>query len=788
MSNFPLLRYRNFDTWIPEIDIDGTDAPVNILSDVTGFDFKNGYVSNNYTGTAVTLPSNIVTDIADGYDILSSAIFTHSTQGTKFVYILWKTASSSLRIYLDNALLNIDEQNSDVTFVTAPSNINYNLVSDQLKINLNCNATYNDIDGGTSVILNLTLVYLSVKTYVTGAVYQRAAGWYLFPRWLGWSYTDGANITIDATEANLVEDFEDVSHQSWWNGAAAGWADTTSVPISGLTSYVYTYVNLDEPTISYINLDGIFTLKQLKFKYTMTSTVKSTGQDGNVQLINSDRDEIIATAALRITSSDVPLEAVLDTNFFTIDNINGENFHLRFEIPGGFDIKIDDLTLVQFTDCVIVAKNEDGQRGLIKENVALKILADTTMVVLKAEIDWRITEYELYAKKDGIYYKVSSASVAGVWTNAATTVTFPSLEYPVDAEGQLATLNANYNLPEDVRVDNEKTIHSEVYYKGRVYFVRNDFRVYQSHISSNLAIQADSFPYDEDVGFGFFIVSYDKMNKALSISPTNDLIIRTVSSTYIYFVQPSGQGTYKELRLADNSIGLAGVNSITRTLSGISSAPVSFWLDYNGIYFHTGGVGSNIENIIIPTHENYYNGISNAFKDSAIGFYNPVTREYWMSIAGSILVYELPFRKFKKLSILADEFIGMYENVLYYRYGNEIFKYDKVTRSTAVLTTHYNTITEEPENFYKLFQYFYIIFGQSDTTDVIITITADDKTVVSHTVSTLNLSQKLLLPHGYKFNRVKINVALNTANKLIKMKEFGIAYTPDSAEQLGSRV
>src|SRR5690606_14188959 len=175
-------------------------------------------------------------------------------------------------------------------------------------------------------------------------------------------------------------------------------------------------------------------------------------------------------------------------------------------------------------------------------------------------------------------------------------------------------------------------IWSEVYHKGRVYFVNGDYKVYQSHILPNLAIQADSFPYDEEVGFGFFIVSQDKVNTGLAVSMTEDLIVYAGSQVmYIYYIQPSGNSVYRKLRKMSGAIGLASLNSLTKSLNGDPATEGLFWIDYNGIYFYGGGV-STPDNLILGTHENYWKGISNTDKENAVGFFNPVSREYWLSI------------------------------------------------------------------------------------------------------------------------------------------------------------
>ena len=90
MSNFPLVRYRATDTWIPETDVDGIDANENVIAEANNIEFSNGFFENTVDVSSVTLPSGVLSKLNQAYIILSAKKFRHSSQGEQTVYILWK--------------------------------------------------------------------------------------------------------------------------------------------------------------------------------------------------------------------------------------------------------------------------------------------------------------------------------------------------------------------------------------------------------------------------------------------------------------------------------------------------------------------------------------------------------------------------------------------------------------------------------------------------------------------------------------------------------------------------
>ena len=102
--SFPLISYKNLDTWIPSTDADEIDVPNNVLTDMQGINFRNGYIETAIAPDTTTNPTEIQDDIDAGYELLSAKGFTHSSKGNTTVYILYKYDSAHLvKIWLTGA-------------------------------------------------------------------------------------------------------------------------------------------------------------------------------------------------------------------------------------------------------------------------------------------------------------------------------------------------------------------------------------------------------------------------------------------------------------------------------------------------------------------------------------------------------------------------------------------------------------------------------------------------------------------------------------------------------------
>ena len=91
MYPFPVKRYRDYQSWIPESDIDGIDAKDTFLSDCENADFNNGFISNACAPVEQQLPTEVQTAIiTNGYSLLSTKFFTHTERGNCEFYLVYK--------------------------------------------------------------------------------------------------------------------------------------------------------------------------------------------------------------------------------------------------------------------------------------------------------------------------------------------------------------------------------------------------------------------------------------------------------------------------------------------------------------------------------------------------------------------------------------------------------------------------------------------------------------------------------------------------------------------------
>lgn len=788
--NFPLIRVDGFKGWIPNTDVDGVDISSDILSDAENIMYRNGFIETGFEVAARDLPAVVANDINNNdYALLSAHSFTHSTQGLQTVYVLWNSASSLLRIYLGSTLMDIDEQNSDVTFNGIPTGINYNLANDQLKINLNCTGTYNALAGGVgkTIILNLTLVYINeimIYRSVLGSDYLRDAGWYLFPRWLGTSYATDviADSPIADSVFHLDNDFTNTG--------------TAVISTTNYNTGFYSGAGVYEGTYSLLLGTSIGDAAGFSIQADYPTSIDFWAVS---DVLNSN------TVRLTVTELDADLNILHTTEFsvpktwahyqVAIFNINTVYVEIGKPASSVSEVFYIDLVTVGYgvTEYVVLAKYRDGQRALLQNGDGGNVLDPAGVItVQKSEIDWRVNAYEIYLEADGVYYLAQSIPVAGgaySWTENTNDLTQALNLILTDT-----TLNFNYNLPFDSRVDNERNIISEAVHKGRIYFVNNTEKVYQSHISQ-LALQADSFPYDEDTGFGYFIVKYGKLNKAIAVTGTNDLAIFTDAGFYVYFIQAGAGGVYQTLKLSSGSIGFVSIKSLAKADSGEPATDGLMWIDYNGIYLHYGGVDAPI-NIIQPTHEKYWLGISDADKDDACCFYNSVLREFWIALGGTVIIYEPAYKIFKTYDVdLPTEYVGIENNEVVYIYGaeNSLRKLSMATKAKLSVVSHeMSAFLEErlaakpaPEIYHKILQEVYVVFGTSDTDTVTMTVYCDGVSIGTFTFDSSLKIDKWLVPYGIRFNNIKFALVNATANKTIRIKEFGCTYSTDYKQPLG---
>lgn len=797
MSNFPLVRHKATDVWIPETDIDGVDVRENVMSNANNVEFSNGFFENMTNVRSVDLPSNVLQEIQNyDYEILDVKTFKHSTQGWQTLYILWHN-TTGIKFYLSNTALDaylLTSETTDAVIIDEkPERISYNLVNDQLKINLNVTGTYYSIIS-EKVIMNLTLCYLPEVAYST--TIKRNAGWYLTPRWLGWNYPVGDDsITIGSVGTTLYQTFEDsqalVSGQPYVlnNPAPVGWGRLeTDESRNGnyCLALVGSAIAFDYNNNIIFGQSGI-----TKYTFYAKGIFSSASISATIDIYTRNANSFAWQLATSVPLTSSYQLITIDTPPYGQMKIVGK---LSGYIPNPFgddesyEIYIDDLTgfledyATEESGAVLLAKYFDGQRAKIKSDNIIYEADSVTVTLEPSQIDYRISSYELYTlDANGIYILIAELSVDGGWEDVSGNVR--KTEAVVFSE---TTLNFKYNLPYDARVDNQKYIYSEITHKGRVYFVNNDYKIYQSHISTNLAIQADAFPYDEETGFGYFIVDHSKINLALANSPTNDMVIITNQGFYLYFIQPSGSGSFKQLKMGSGSLSISSLKTLTSSLNGEPATDGLFWIDANGIYFYGGGL-TPPENLITEGHLRYWQSFTVEQKENAVAFYNPTKKEYWLYIDDKFLIYELSFKKFRLANGLSGltTFVGYRDLIPYYMSsGNTLIACDGTTRIAGQIESHYNTVEGNPEIYHKIMQEIYIEFGTSDGGAIVgVEIYVDDRLAQTYYFNTNSRYDKYLAPIALRFNRAKMKVLL-PANKYVRVKEFGYSFSLDVAEPL----
>jgi hypothetical protein len=796
---YPSVSIKDIQGWIPETDVDGVDAKKTYVADCQNIDFENGHIRNAIAPLQRANPTEVGDLISSGYSLVSTIHFEHSERGDVFVYILWKSSIPDLKIYLEEikistvSLLELDYQNQDITFTGEPTKINFNLVNDQLKINLNFYGTYNSLSQPLSPILNLTLLYQDSKVYDTGVEFTE--GWYIFPRWLGWSYRNGSEIEIGNGTNVYTEDMANTSYESWFDDGSfthstdSQWTDL----VSGSGALVQDNFSEGNATSEFFKINDLYAVQKVVMKVAAatTSSIKYSVSIAGATALSTIPSPI---ASGEIENGQQQLISV-DLNLLLPSGTSPVDLDFRFEIPDQAYLVIGKIEVVAFYDCLLLVKNSDGQRALVKRSVQLNVFAVTSIEVNITDIDWRVDEYEIYAKivKDSdIYYKVTSAELTG-WT-LSTGVVSKNLQYINIYSETLTTLNFNYGLgsvfvglPEQQRL-----IYSEGLFNGRVYYVNEDKQVYQSHISGTGRIQPDSFPFDEDLQFGYFEKDKNPVNRALLISPLGELVILTNKKNFLYYVQGAEGVVYRTLKVMNGNASIYSSTSAIRELNGEPIASVMAWFNEHSIWIHAGGRDEPVD-VVKATHRNYWLSVD---KEEAIIFYNTAKNELWIALKNKeVLIYELSYGSFKKykFSYQIIQYVGIINGKTHFLCSDDKVRYldySTTNRLSAYVETHYDTNTlvfgqypvEAPEHETKILQELFVATKDQAPTSALIdyNIIADGNQYESIKMNLARLTELLPAPLLVRYGKVKIR--LNIPATTASIREFG--YTFSNEEQV----
>ncbi|WP_337872916.1 hypothetical protein [Ignavibacterium sp.] len=831
--NFPIVRYKVSDEWVPETDIDGVDTREVVLSKAEGIDYYNGFIEPSIGYRANELPTNVIQHIEYGYKLLSVKRFRHSTQGNNTVFVLSKYNNVNLdydvAVLINDTVLDYGKSRFNITIYEEPHNINYNLVENELKINLNSRCLVDGTYLSREIILNLDLYYLDSELRYN-ETYGVNPGWQLRIRWLGWQYKANGNYSafVDYMMGNPKEYYEDFNDDNFITNLHTSNLPAPYIPANRVmlrTNGIMGSENGNTQPYQFhyvaFKIDKLRNVGKIKFGLFvgganyLPGEMKIVIEDYSEPNYNKRFRELykisIPEYTLRNHSFLEQLEEI-EVNVNKID-FSANAFALIFQMivppkedaPNTINTKIGvDWLSIHGMDSLLLGVYKNNQRALLSNGFGdglfipiyngfppyygnRKALLNLYIFYL----DHAITKYEIYVKDEsfGSYILEASLIPDNNWEIVGNTIRRDITPIDHEEEGY-TTLQETYNLTENDKVDNMFNIYSEVIYKSRVYFVNGGHKVYMSHITGNLATQRDSFPYNEEQGFGFFIVDYSKSNKLLAISPINDLMIFTNEGIYIFNVQPSGGSVLKTLRMYSSNGSISSLGSITVSLGGSSYGEKLFWIDRYGIYSYQGGM-QQPDNHVMGKLQRYWEKLSDDLKTDAIGFYFPLRMEYWIVLPEyAILRYEMKFDKFRTypFSHRILGFIGyndanpmlLVEGVDYP--GIVEFGYNRVN---GVIETHYTTTEDLPEIAYKILQELYLEFGTSESNKIVrMELYVDDQYVDNYLFNSSLRYDKWLSPIGLRFNRLKLVLHIPGAN--VRIKEFGFTYVKDVQEPLGS--
>ncbi len=786
---FVTKRFPMFNGAISEKDIDGIDSKEEYVTENTkNVDFFRGFFRACASPQLVQLPVALSYYLSEGYEILTGKYFYHSTQGHVFFYCMYKLDGTNhyLKFIVNGVEISIDEQNGDVTVAEKPTNINYNLVNDQLKINLNCTGTYNAISRG--VTLNLTLIY---RDYTSGTKYYdytKADGWFLFPRWIGWTYNVLNSITLlsgTPDDEMMHEDCEDATY-------------IHNMTIADLSQTTDTYGNgvlvTDTPAAimtGTITITDVFNVKRIVIEATADVT-------GSV--------EVRFNGYISVQEFSAHNPVAYDTLIFDVNMLSNGSSDLIIKLnnttASGFAV-INDIKIYSYghEDLVLIGKTFDLQRGVVHNPVNdIGIYGELDIYIKDYCIDWRITHYELYAKdsEDSIFYLVADIPVDKEvspydWKDGTATIV-DTWYRKIEFEMTTTTLNFNYGLGSTVRVDGDPTIrrpiYSEVTYKGRTYYVKSDYKVYYSHIAGSGSIQPDSFPYDESVKFGYFEVNMSELNRGLSVSPLEELVVKTDKRNYIYYIQYSSGTAYRTLKAVNGGVGVTSVQGIMKSLNGIPDAEILMWYDNNGIYAYAGGREAP-KNVVL-SNQRYWTKLSTALKNSGIGFYLKIRNEYWICLGTMIYIYSIDYGTFKEYSypIAVKAFIGIRNDIIYFiGVDNNIYSVDVMSETylNAILETHYTTclVKAQDSNDYtpypsppyldKILQELYMQFHTPATGVVTVEIIIDGIEISPMlNLNSYRMLDSILTPLLIRYKKIKLRIYLFNN---VEVSEVGFTYS-----------
>ena len=336
-------------------------------------------------------------------------------------------------------------------------------------------------------------------------------------------------------------------------------------------------------------------------------------------------------------------------------------------------------------------------------------------------------------------------------------------------------------------MNHTSVIYSEVVYRHRTYYVKNDNKIYTSHLAGSGKPLLDSFAFDESVDYGYIENLQVDYNMALGITALDELIIWNAKGISILREE---RGGVKRLINLSNGCGIYSTKSLTRDIKGKPQGNGFFWFGDNGVFYYEGGIKPPI-NITTNYLNNYLTNISEFDRIDAVGIFDRYKYEYWLSFGDKILIFELLYKQFRTLDYYSfDYYVGEYKSKIYvipssmnvliplqnYVIGNNPMGGTIETHYTAgMYLDRYGRALNAEVSDDKLLQELFFSFGDCTVNSYIdINIIVDD-VQIAETIRVNAVSNKTvftLAPYGIKFQKAKLKITIPRQYK-VTINAFG---------------
>ncbi len=785
MPVFLTERIRDIKGWIPPEDIDGLDVfRSQYCREAENVDFESGFIRNVRKPVVVSYPLAVTGIINTDWKVINLKFFRHSKQGMISFYIIQQISTGELKFILTDNLtpdgIELQVFDGKITVPTdTPVEINYMIVDDQLKINLNTVFAYVNTDA-TDVYMNLTLLYMEEQDS-RGVFPGRSELWYLTPRWLGWSFFDDRVNFQDTSPSDIIID------------------------VNTYTTYTHSGVTTSPPNLilapgAFIRIANLRAVGGVKID-------QSSGGAGDLIVI-----KIYDNDGSYIETSFEPNAAILgdfEVNWqylFPVGAIAEVSAHLD---NSGNVLFVSATWGALSAETVLLGRTGDKQVMPIRSYLLGDFpVLDFQILEMPAE-DWDyrldMLDLELYVDNGtGILLKytvIPLSITAGTGSNWDVELRVVSSDdHPLRTAP--TTLNFTYGLGAQIKPFHEEDdfilstvilnrgdlIYSEVTYKGREYYVRDDNRLYMSHIAGNGLLQPDSFPFDADLEFGFNRSDYEfDILKSLVITPLDEILVNADQDNIVYTIQQGQTLIYRRIKTVNGSIGLSSRQSLLRSDKGLSISKGLFWVNPQGIYAYSGGTKEPDRLTEIKLRHYWQSQIDDT---SVITMFDPYKNEILFTNNKNIIVFDLTTAEWKtyKFDTNVKQFVGLKDSIPHFLgVDNILYKIDQSSNTffEGKFVTHDTTnysVNEQgkpsplSELDDKIFQELYSSVTNKLGASVIVNIYADDNLIegsigLSTTVNFQNTLSWLLI----RYKRVRLEVFMTPGN--IELREIGYTFT-----------